>query len=95
MQFGRSGGASAAANARVPAELRGQHGDWKTMDAHKRYMKTRPSRLLSVSRAAMGFLKGPAPDEGIGGSWRNPPGVGEDILLPVVVEVPNGAFVWT
>jgi hypothetical protein len=39
---GRSGGASAAANAEVPAELRGKHGDCilkKTMNAQKRYIK--------------------------------------------------------
>ncbi len=108
-QSGRSGGASAAANAEVPAELWGQHGDWKTMDAQKRYMKTHPTRLLSVSRAAMGLLRYPAPGAGIGVSGSNPPGAGEGIgesgsnppgaveedILPDVVGVPEGAFVWT
>jgi hypothetical protein len=94
-QSGRSGGASAVANARISTELWGQYGDWKTMDAQKRYMKTHPTRLLSVSRAAMGLLECLAPDEGIGGSGSSPPGKGEDILLPDVVGVPNEAFVWT
>ena len=108
-QSGRSGGASAAANAEVPAELWGQHGDWKTMDAQKRYMKTHPTRLLSVSRAAMGLLRYPAPGagigvsgsnppgavEGIGGSGSNPPGAVAEDILPDVVGVPEGAFVWT
>ncbi len=65
------------------------------MDAQKCFMKILPTRLLSVSRAAMGLLRYPAPDEGIGGSGSNPPGAGEDILLPDVVGVPGGAFVWT
>ena len=72
-------------------------------------MKTNPTRLLSVSRAAMGLLRYPAPEEGIGGSGSIPPGavegIGgsgsvppgavEEILLPDVVGVPEGAFVWT
>jgi hypothetical protein len=108
-QSGRSGGASAASNAGVPAELWAQQGDWKSWDAQKRYMKTNPTRLLSVSRAAMGLLRYPAPEEGIGGSGSIPPGavegIGgsgsvppgavEEILLPDVVGVPEGAFVWT
>jgi hypothetical protein len=39
-QSGRSGGASAASNACIPVELWGQHGDWKTMNAQKRYVKS-------------------------------------------------------
>ena len=79
------------------------------MDAQKRYMKTHPTRLLSVSRAAMGLLSYPAPGAGIGVSGSNPPGAGEGIggsgsnppvaveedVLPDVVGVPKGAFVWT
>ncbi len=65
------------------------------MDAQKRYMKNYPTQFLSVSRAAMGLFERPGPDEGIGGSGSNTPGVGEDILFPDVVGVPNGAFVWT
>ncbi len=94
-QSGRSGGASAAANAIISTELWGQHGDFKTIDAQMRCMNTHPTRMLSVSWAAMGLLECPAPDEGIGGSGSNPPGAGEDILLPDVIGVPNGAFVWT
>ncbi len=61
-QSGRSGGASAASNAGVSAELWGQHGNWKSWEAQKRYMKTDTPRLWSVSRAAMGPPKTPAPD---------------------------------
>jgi hypothetical protein len=52
-QSGRSGSASAASNAGVPAEIWGQHGDWHSLDAQKVYMKTDKELLLSVSRAAM------------------------------------------
>ena len=45
-QSGRSGCALAPANAEVPAELWGQHGDWKTMDVHKRYVKTHSTRFF-------------------------------------------------
>ena len=79
------------------------------MDAQKRYMKTHPIRLLSVSRAAMGFLRYPAPGAGIGvsgsyppaagegirGSGSNPPGAGEEVILPDDVGVSKEAFVWT
>ncbi len=65
------------------------------MDAQKRYMKTHPTRLLSVSRAAMGLLRYPATGEGIGGPGSEPPGAEEEGILPDVVGVPEGAFVWT
>jgi hypothetical protein len=52
-QSGRSGSASAAANAGIPAELWGQHGDWHSMAAQKVYMKSDTESLLAVSRAAM------------------------------------------
>ena len=52
-QSGRSGSASAAANAGVSAELWGQHGDWHSLAAQKVYMKSDTSSLLSVSKAAM------------------------------------------
>ena len=52
-QSGRSGAASAAANAGVPMELWGQHGDWKSVKSQKNYMKRDPEAILSVSRAAM------------------------------------------
>ncbi len=61
-QSGRSGVASAAANSDVPKELWGQHGDWKSWEAHKRYMKSDTKHLLSVSRAAMSLPKGTAPE---------------------------------
>ena len=61
-QSGRSGGASAAFNAGVPAELWGHHGDRKSWEAQKCYIKTDTPRLLSVSLAAMGPPKTPAPD---------------------------------
>ena len=66
------------------------------MDAQKRYMKTHSTRLLSVSRVAMGLLRYPAPDAGIEGSGSNPPaGAGEEVLLPEVVGVPDEVFAWT
>jgi hypothetical protein len=37
---GKSSGASASSNAGVPSELWGQHGDWSTWEAQKRYMKS-------------------------------------------------------
>ncbi len=82
-QSGRSGGASAASNAGVPAELWGQHGDWKSWEAQKRYMKTDTPRLLSVSRAAMGPPRTPAPDVRIEcESGGTPPEMAEDDNLP-------------
>ncbi len=89
-QSGRSGGASAASNAGVPAELWGQHGDWKSWDAQKRYMKTDTPRLLSVSRAAMGPPQTTAPDVRIEcESAGAPPEMAEDEQAPVVVGVPG------
>jgi len=95
-QSGRSGGASAASNAGVPAELLGQHGDWKSWEVQKRYIKTDIPRLLSVSRAAMGSPKTPTPDvriefESAGAS----PEMAEDEQPPVVVGVPTRAFAWS
>jgi hypothetical protein len=58
-QSGRSGSASAAANAGIPAELWGQHGDWHSKEAQSVYMKSDKEHLLSVSRAAMRLLKAP------------------------------------
>ena len=52
-QSGRSGSASAAANAGVPAELLGQHGDWHSLAAQKVYMKSDKESLISASRAAI------------------------------------------
>ena len=53
-QSGRSGAASAASNAGIPLELRGQHGDWKSAAAQRCYMKKDATSILSVSLAAMG-----------------------------------------
>ena len=58
----RSGGASASSNAGVPAELWVQHGDWRIWEARKRYMESDTTRLLSVSRAAMGPPNTSAPN---------------------------------
>ena len=52
-QSGRSGSASAAANAGVPAELWGHHGDWHSLAPQKVYMKSDKEFLLSVSREKM------------------------------------------
>jgi integrase len=95
-QSGRSGGASAASNGGVSAELWGQHGDWKTLDAQKRYMKCDKTRLLSVSRAAMRLPTGLAPDVRTEcGSAVDPPLVAGDDAPPDVVGVPKGAFSWS
>jgi len=95
-QSGRSGGASAASNAGVPAELWRHHGDWSTWDAQKRYMKSDTARLLSVSRAAMGPPKTPASDVRIEcESAGAPPEMAEEEQAPDVVGMPSGAFVWS
>jgi hypothetical protein len=60
-QSGWSGSTSAVANAVVPCELWGQHGDWHSMKAHMVYMKSDVDSLLSVSRAAMRLSKGSEP----------------------------------
>jgi hypothetical protein len=88
---GRSGGASAAFNAGVPAELWGHHGDWSSWEAHKRYMKSDTTHLLSASRTAMGPPKTPAPDARI---ECEPEMVEEEQALDVV-EVPSGALAWS
>ena len=61
-QSRRSGGASTAANSDVLKELWGQHGDWKSSEAQKRYMKSDTKHLLSVSQAAIRLPKGTALD---------------------------------
>jgi integrase len=95
-QSGRSGGASAAANSGVPKELWGQHGDWKSWEAQKRYMKSDPAHLLSVSRAAMSLPRGPAPDVRIECDAASvPPQQADEDSPPEVVGVPEGAFVWS
>jgi hypothetical protein len=53
LQSGRSGSASAAANANVTVELWGKHVDCHSLAAQKVYMKSDKESLLSVSRAAM------------------------------------------
>jgi hypothetical protein len=95
-QSGRSGGASAASNGGVPAELWGQHGDWQTLDAQKLYMKSNKTRSLSVSRAAMRLPKGLAPDVRTEyGSAVDTPLMAGDDAPPDVVGVPKGAFSWS
>jgi hypothetical protein len=90
-QSRRSGGASSASNAGVPAEFCGQHVDQSTWYGAKCYMKSDTTRLLSVSRAAMGPPKTPAPDEQIEGA---PPEMAEEEQAIDVVGVPSSAFVW-
>jgi hypothetical protein len=93
-QSRRSGVASAAVNFDIPKELFGHHGDWKSWKAQKRYMKSSPTHLLSVSRATMSLPRGPAPDGWIEyDSAINPPPLAEDYSPPDVVGVPEGAFV--
>ena len=92
----RSGGVSAVSNAGVPAGLCGQNGEWSTWEAKKCYMKSDTTRLLSVSRAAMGRPKTPAPDVRIGcESEGTPPEMAEEEQPPDVVGVPAGAFAWS
>ena len=59
-------------------------------------MKTDTPRLLSMSRAAMGPPKTPAPDVRIEGeSASAPPEMAEVEQPPVVVGVTTGAFAWS
>ncbi len=60
-QSGQSGIASAVANAGVPCELWGQHGDWHSRKAQMVYTKSNVESLLSVSMAAMRLPKGSEP----------------------------------
>jgi len=80
----------------VPDELIGQHGDWKRKAAYRRYMKSDTSRLLSESRAAMGFPKTPAPDVRIEDESVGVPQVMAEDDLPLdVIGVLPGAFAWS
>lgn len=102
-QSGRSGCASAAANAGVSLELWGQHGDWKSFEAQKRYMKRDSASLLSVSLAAMRtpLVGGSSPlvaqpdvrTEASSSVEVIPPCVDEE--PPAVEGVPIGAFSWS
>ncbi len=99
-QSGRSGAASAAANAGVPMELWGQHGDWKSVASQKAYMKRDPASILSVSRATMTSLKGDPfaaepPAALLPLLAHAPPLEGpEEEALHLVVGVPEGSFAW-
>ncbi len=95
-QSGRSGGAYAASNGGVPVEIWEQHGECKTLDAEKRYMKSVNTHLLSVSRAVVRLLTGLAPEVRTEcGSAVDPPLVAGDDAPPDVVGVPRGAFSWS
>jgi hypothetical protein len=52
-QSGRSGGASAAANAGIPMERWGQHGSWHSVSAQRAYMQLSEENILQVSRTIM------------------------------------------
>ncbi len=59
-------------------------------------MKSDTTRLLSVSRAAMGLSKTPAPDVRIEGEFAGVPhAMAEDDIPPDVIGVPPGAFAWS
>ena len=103
-QSGRSGCASAAANAGVTMELWGQHGDWKSFEAQKRYMKRDAASLLSVSLAAMrtppagadpplAALPDVRAETASSAAGATPPCAGEE--PPIVEGVPLGAFSWS
>ncbi len=95
-QSRRSGGASAAANSDVPKELWGQHGDWKSLEAQKPYMKSDTKYPLSVLRAVMSLPKGTAPEMRIECDPASVPLQQADEDSPSeVVGVPEGAFVWS
>jgi hypothetical protein len=88
-QSGRSGSASAFANAGVPCELWGQHGDWHSKKAQVVYMKSNVDSLLSVSRATMRLPNGSKPAGRIkvvpAGVHRRPPVTAS---VPLEVEDP-------
>ena len=68
-------------------------GSRSPFESQRWYMKSDPTRLLSVSRAAMGLPKDVTPGEWIlGESAGVPPGMAEEGLPPAVAEVPDGAF---
>ena len=95
-QSDRSGGASLASSGGISAELWEQHGDLKTLDAQKRYMKSDTIRLSSVSRAAMRLPTDMALDVRTErGSAVALPLVAGDDAPPDVVGVPKGAFSWS
>ena len=52
-QSGRSGGASAAANAGIPWERWGQHGSWQSASAQRAYMQLSNENILEVSQTIM------------------------------------------
>jgi hypothetical protein len=52
-QSGRSGGASAAANAGIPMERWGQHGSKHSVSAQRAYMQLSEENILQVSRTIM------------------------------------------
>ena len=59
-------------------------------------MKSDTSRLLPVSRAAVGLPKTMTPDVWIEAeSTGVPPEMGKDDLPPDVIGVPTGAFAWS
>ncbi len=71
----------------------GQHGEWKTLEAQKRYMKSDTENLLSVWRAAVGLPRTPALIVWIEfESAGAPPEMAEEGLPPDVVGVPDGSF---
>jgi hypothetical protein len=105
-QSGRSGAASATSNAGVQWELWGQHGDWKSEDAQRAYMKRDSASVLSVSRAAMtpvppvasltpGVLAAPSPSPAplLLSAAPHPP-VDLDDEEQLVEGIPPGSFAW-
>ena len=105
-----------AGRGRFPSYQRRSFGgtlgaSWRMEDhgCAKALHEDAPHSTVSVSRAAIGLLRYPAPGAGIGvsgsyppgagevfgGSGSNPPGAGEEVILPDVLGVPDGAFVCT
>ena len=81
-QSGRSGGASAAANAGVPWERWGQHGSSLSALAQRAYMQLFDDNILGVSRTIMTL----GPDDHQVSDENN-----EDVEME---EAPHNPFHW-
>ena len=85
-QSGRSGGASAAANAGIPMERWGQHGSWHSLSAQRAYMQLSEENILQVSRTIMESRPHVA--------TSTEPDTGVDVESLEMPGVPDGVFRW-
>ena len=81
-QSGRSGGASAAANAGIPWERWGQHGSWQSASAQRAYMQLSNENILEVSQTIMT----PRPEERLD--------IDETSEEVDVINNPHNPFMW-